>query len=269
MFDLRKNRVPIVTTWCKIQLVLPFVFVFFFCHDASLALNILTLLDPWTNICSFILCRDLSWQVMHTYYCDHILPSRWPFHARPTNHPSDWKWLLYWKWGQWKIWAWFVAGDTNLLQVLAAFSIWNRKSHVGKDAVGGSVAGVGIVRGGLYLFKAPLWWDYLLELAVNHPVNQGAAANTLPLACSHHLIFFFFLMGGGWVWEEKRNYKTLFIGNQISEAFNLFSLVFMFMFGCHLICLLNDKTQQPPACTITRTAGVMLLDGVFSELHHS
>lgn len=32
--------------------------------------------------------------------------------------------------------------------------------------------GRGLVRGGLYLFKASLWWDYLLELAVNHTVNR-------------------------------------------------------------------------------------------------
>lgn len=160
-----------------------------------------------------------------------------------------------------------MAGHASLLQVLAVLSMWDRKSHAGKDAVGGLVAGVGVVRGGLYLFKAPLWWDYLLELAVNHPVNQGAAANTLPLACSHRLIFFFFFW---WVVVEFRKKKKLHFSVVIICLQHLicFPLVFMFRFGCHLICLLNDKTQQPPACTKTRTAGVMLLDRAVSGLHH-
>lgn len=73
---------------------------------------------------------------------------------------------------------------------------------MGRDAVG-VVSREGVVRGGLYLLK-PLSDEITLKLAVNHAVNQGAAASTLPLACSHCLIYLFiFWMGDR---EEKGHF---------------------------------------------------------------
>lgn len=49
-----------------------------------------------------------------------------------------------------------MAGHVSLPQVLAVLSVLDGKSHVGKDAVEELAVLGGVVRGGLYLFKAPL-----------------------------------------------------------------------------------------------------------------